>query len=382
MEDSIEVYPGITMDSAIRFGKPCITGTRIDVATVLGRFAAGDKIEEIQEDYQLTRAQVMAALAYATHVAEHLPPAVKSAWLSCSMRRTAVLNPRRRLRGRCARLQGEHHLVACCAIYGDRSTSRNLAKRREPIPFQEVGWEILRAVWRWEASSRGSYKEIDLVDYSCLSSAAAEKKASVMRALAARDVTDNIGDEVWSLNVEPLNLEPPQGFKRLELLEPGLKITLNSWTLNLEVPLGLTFELPWGFERSEAIEHLERLEQAQAKIVLRFMKNSRATISSVDQMINNSSLVPARDSWHGRGLSHRGLRSQREKVACPLYSPTSAFRKNHLLRMAFGATVDSSGYESFSLDAQGICNVVSSCWPRLNLSEPVNRSVLRTQLSR
>jgi len=79
MEDSMEVYPGITMDPAIRFGKPCITGTRIDVATVLGRFAAGDKIEEIQEDYQLTRNQVMAALAYATHVAEHLPPAVKSA---------------------------------------------------------------------------------------------------------------------------------------------------------------------------------------------------------------------------------------------------------------------------------------------------------------
>ena len=79
MEDSMEVYPGITMDPAIRFGKPCITGTRIDVATVLGRFAAGDKIEEIQEDYQLTRDQVMAALAYVTHVAEHLPPAVKSA---------------------------------------------------------------------------------------------------------------------------------------------------------------------------------------------------------------------------------------------------------------------------------------------------------------
>jgi uncharacterized protein (DUF433 family) len=75
----MEVYPGITMDPAIRFGKPCITGTRIDVATVLGRFAAGDKIEDIQEDYQLTRDQVMAALAYATHVAEHLPPAVKSA---------------------------------------------------------------------------------------------------------------------------------------------------------------------------------------------------------------------------------------------------------------------------------------------------------------
>jgi uncharacterized protein (DUF433 family) len=76
----MEVYPGITMDPGVRFGKPCIKGTRIDVvATVLGRFAAGDKIEDIQEDYQLTRDQVMAALAYATHVAEHLPPAVKSA---------------------------------------------------------------------------------------------------------------------------------------------------------------------------------------------------------------------------------------------------------------------------------------------------------------
>lgn len=52
----MEVYPGITMDSEVRFGKPCIKGTRIDVATVLGRFAAGDKIEDIQEDYQLTRA--------------------------------------------------------------------------------------------------------------------------------------------------------------------------------------------------------------------------------------------------------------------------------------------------------------------------------------
>jgi hypothetical protein len=43
---SMEVFPGITMDPEVRFGKPCIAGTRIDVATVLGRFAAGDKIEE------------------------------------------------------------------------------------------------------------------------------------------------------------------------------------------------------------------------------------------------------------------------------------------------------------------------------------------------
>jgi uncharacterized protein (DUF433 family) len=79
MEAAMEVYPGITMDPGVRFGKPCIKGTRIDVATVLGRFASGDKMEDIEEDYQLSRDQVMAVLAYAAHVAQHLPPAVKSA---------------------------------------------------------------------------------------------------------------------------------------------------------------------------------------------------------------------------------------------------------------------------------------------------------------
>lgn len=32
----MEVFPGISMDPKIRFGKPCLAGTRIDVATVLG----------------------------------------------------------------------------------------------------------------------------------------------------------------------------------------------------------------------------------------------------------------------------------------------------------------------------------------------------------
>lgn len=62
----MEVYPGITMDPAVRFGKPCIKGTRIDVATILGRFAPGNKSEAIRDDYQVTRDQVMAALAYAS----------------------------------------------------------------------------------------------------------------------------------------------------------------------------------------------------------------------------------------------------------------------------------------------------------------------------
>ena len=75
-------------------------------------------------------------------------------------------------------------------------------------------------------------------------------------------------------------------------------------------------------ERSEAVERLERLEQAQAKIVLSFMKDRRATISSVDHMINKSSLLPARDSRHQQRLSHRYMRSQREKSSLsPLIPP-------------------------------------------------------------
>jgi uncharacterized protein (DUF433 family) len=75
----VEVFPGISMDPEIRFGKPCIAGTRVDVATVVSALAAGDSIETVSGEYGLTREQVLAALRYAGHVAEHLPPAVKRA---------------------------------------------------------------------------------------------------------------------------------------------------------------------------------------------------------------------------------------------------------------------------------------------------------------
>jgi uncharacterized protein (DUF433 family) len=73
----MEIYPGISMDPAVRFGKPCLVGTRIDVATVVGALAAGDSFEEVEGAYSLTREQILAALSYAAHVAAHLPPAVE-----------------------------------------------------------------------------------------------------------------------------------------------------------------------------------------------------------------------------------------------------------------------------------------------------------------
>ncbi len=74
----MEVFPGISMDPKIRFGKPCIAGTRIDVATVLGALAAEESIDDLVPEYKLTREQISAALRYAAHIAAHLPPAVGS----------------------------------------------------------------------------------------------------------------------------------------------------------------------------------------------------------------------------------------------------------------------------------------------------------------
>jgi uncharacterized protein (DUF433 family) len=73
----VEVYPGITMDPDVRFGRPCIAGTRVDVATVVGAIGAGDSLDAVQTAYELTREQVLAAVRYAAHVAAHLPPVVR-----------------------------------------------------------------------------------------------------------------------------------------------------------------------------------------------------------------------------------------------------------------------------------------------------------------
>jgi len=55
----------IQIDPNIRFGKPCIKGTRITVYDVLGWLAADMTIEEIIEDYpSLTREHILACLAY------------------------------------------------------------------------------------------------------------------------------------------------------------------------------------------------------------------------------------------------------------------------------------------------------------------------------
>lgn len=65
----IEWREHITVDPDLHHGDPCITGTRIPVATIVGSLADGMTSEEILEAYpQLTPADIHGALAYAADV--------------------------------------------------------------------------------------------------------------------------------------------------------------------------------------------------------------------------------------------------------------------------------------------------------------------------
>lgn len=55
----------IAINPEIRFGKPCIIGTRIAVQDILGWLASGMSVESILEDFpELTREHILAALSY------------------------------------------------------------------------------------------------------------------------------------------------------------------------------------------------------------------------------------------------------------------------------------------------------------------------------
>ncbi len=56
----------IVIDPAVRFGKPCVRGTRISVGDVLGYLAAGMTVEKIVADFPpITADDIRACLAYA-----------------------------------------------------------------------------------------------------------------------------------------------------------------------------------------------------------------------------------------------------------------------------------------------------------------------------
>lgn len=62
------LFPNVTVDPKVQFGKPVIAGTRVPVEVVVGHIAGGDMIETVMRAYKLEREQVLSALQYAAKI--------------------------------------------------------------------------------------------------------------------------------------------------------------------------------------------------------------------------------------------------------------------------------------------------------------------------
>jgi len=60
----------ITIDPRIQHGKPIIRGTRVPVARIIAELAGGMTEEEVMREYEITKKDVAAALAYAADLVE------------------------------------------------------------------------------------------------------------------------------------------------------------------------------------------------------------------------------------------------------------------------------------------------------------------------
>jgi len=58
----------IVIDPEVRHGKPVIKGTRVPVDIILGSLAGGMSVEEVAEEYGITREDVLAAIEYAAKI--------------------------------------------------------------------------------------------------------------------------------------------------------------------------------------------------------------------------------------------------------------------------------------------------------------------------
>lgn len=71
MSKTIWLNKHITVDPEIRFGNPCIKGTRVTVADILNLLGANYKLEEIPKQYPgLAKEDVQAGIQFAAKLAE------------------------------------------------------------------------------------------------------------------------------------------------------------------------------------------------------------------------------------------------------------------------------------------------------------------------
>jgi uncharacterized protein (DUF433 family) len=61
----MEIARRISVDPHVVHGSPVITGTRVPVSIVIGSLAGGMSKEDVMREYELSKEDVEAALAYA-----------------------------------------------------------------------------------------------------------------------------------------------------------------------------------------------------------------------------------------------------------------------------------------------------------------------------
>jgi uncharacterized protein (DUF433 family) len=68
----------IALDPAIHHGKPVIRGTRVPATIIIGSLGGGMTFEEVRREYDISAADIRAALRFVSELAEqesfHPPP--------------------------------------------------------------------------------------------------------------------------------------------------------------------------------------------------------------------------------------------------------------------------------------------------------------------
>jgi uncharacterized protein (DUF433 family) len=62
---SVKIAPSIIFDPSLHLDKPVVQGTQVPVEEIITRLAAGETVETLMETYQITQADIQAALGYA-----------------------------------------------------------------------------------------------------------------------------------------------------------------------------------------------------------------------------------------------------------------------------------------------------------------------------
>jgi uncharacterized protein (DUF433 family) len=69
-KQEVVVHPRIVVDPNLQGGRPVIRGTRVPIYVLVDAIAAGDSIRETAEAYEVSQADVRAALKYAASLVE------------------------------------------------------------------------------------------------------------------------------------------------------------------------------------------------------------------------------------------------------------------------------------------------------------------------